>query len=570
MSDIRFSQGVVPIISGGTGAVNAPAARVNLNIDQRRTFSNADVTVLSTDRYVAQVGTMSAPRVVTLPLANSVNAGQSLKIVDESGTVTTTNLLTITAAGSDTIDGSASKTVRSAYGEADLVSNGSNMWFRPVTGIGAGGTGLGTTPTDGQLLIGNSSTSSYVQSTLTAGTGVTITNAGGSITLSSSNITATTTKTANYTILSTDSTIFCDTNTVGAFTLTLPSPSGLAGKMYRIIDTKGTFGTNNLTLARSAAELIEGVSASKVLQTNWGWFQVTTNGTDWFVGQIMSKLTKVTFNASGSITIPAGITNILVTGRGGSGGGGGGAGGGGGSTATPARGGGGGSSGGATISRNIPLVVTPGTTYTITIGAAGTLGTGGAGAVANAAGATGTAGNNGGNGGNSTFDTLWTFYGGAAGQGGSAGSLAAAGTGATAAATREIAGNGAGGTGGVSNGSSNPGGNGSTNFFGLGINGGSGGTSGVNIGGGGGGAAGSNGGDASATGTAAAGGNGGNGADGSAGGTAPSQAANAGAGGSAGAAGGGGGIVAVTGSNGGAGSDGTVGNVGQIIVQWVE
>lgn len=283
MSDIRFSQGVVPVISGGTGAVNAPAARVNLNIDQRSTFSDAPYTVLSTDRYVAQVGTMSAPRVVTLPLANSVNAGQSLKIVDESGTVSTTNLLTITASGSDTIDGSASKTVRSAYGEADLISNGSNLWFRPVTGIGAGGTGLSTVPTDGQLLIGNSSTSSYNQATLTAGTGITVTNAGGSITITSSGSAALSTKTSNYTLLSTDSTIIADTSG-GAFTITLPNPAGLSGKIFRIIDAKGNFNSNNLTLARFGGELISGVSSSKILQTQWGWFQITTDGTNWWVG----------------------------------------------------------------------------------------------------------------------------------------------------------------------------------------------------------------------------------------------------------------------------------------------
>lgn len=51
-----------------------------------------------------------------------------------------------------------------------------------VTGtlpIGNGGTGLATTPTSGQLLIGNGA--GYTQATLTAGSGVTITNGAGSI-----------------------------------------------------------------------------------------------------------------------------------------------------------------------------------------------------------------------------------------------------------------------------------------------------------------------------------------------------------------------------------------------------
>lgn len=435
--------GTIPVNKGGTGATTAPAARVNLNIDERSTFSNAAYTVLSTDRYVAQIGTMSAPRVVTLPAANSLNAGQQLTITDESGTVTTTNTLTITAVGADTINGSASKTIRTGFGYIILYSNGSNEWFAGIEAIGRGGTGTGTLPTDGQLLIGQSSTSSYVVSTLTqaanqgvtinngsgsitlgtaqdirttasptfanitdsalsangamyastsgllastaamtngqllvgstgsapvattltqganngvtianaagsitlstaqdirtsasptfanltdsglsangamyastsgllastaaltngqllvgstgstpvataltAGTGISITNAAGSITIASSGSTAQVTKTANYTILTSDSTIFTDSSG-GAFTLTLPSPTTIAGKIFRIIDTTGSMNANNITLARSASEKIEGLAASKVLQTNWGWFQVTTNGTDWFVG----------------------------------------------------------------------------------------------------------------------------------------------------------------------------------------------------------------------------------------------------------------------------------------------
>jgi len=50
--------------------------------------------------------------------------------------------------------------------------------------IAAGGTGLTTTPANGQLLIGNGV--GYTLSTLTAGSGVTITNAAGSITLTAS------------------------------------------------------------------------------------------------------------------------------------------------------------------------------------------------------------------------------------------------------------------------------------------------------------------------------------------------------------------------------------------------
>jgi len=52
--------------------------------------------------------------------------------------------------------------------------------------VGNGGTGISSTPTNGQLLIGNGS--NYTLSTLTAGSGVSITNSAGSITLSATGL----------------------------------------------------------------------------------------------------------------------------------------------------------------------------------------------------------------------------------------------------------------------------------------------------------------------------------------------------------------------------------------------
>lgn len=118
--------------------------------------------------------------------------------------------------------------------------------------------------------------------TIVGGNGITVTPSGQSITISSSGESTFTTKTANYTILPTDGTIFADSSG-GPFTLTLPSPTGLGGKIFRIIDSTGSFATNNVTLAPSGGEKISGLATSKPLQTAWGFFTVTTNGTDWFI-----------------------------------------------------------------------------------------------------------------------------------------------------------------------------------------------------------------------------------------------------------------------------------------------
>ena len=75
-----------------------------------------------------------------------------------------------------------------ALQNSDAVSiTGGNIAVSALSGaitIANGGTGLGDTPTNGQLLIGNGS--GYTLSTLTAGSGVTITNSVGGITISAS------------------------------------------------------------------------------------------------------------------------------------------------------------------------------------------------------------------------------------------------------------------------------------------------------------------------------------------------------------------------------------------------
>jgi hypothetical protein len=63
------------------------------------------------------------------------------------------------------------------------VLTGSGTGITPVT---QGGTGLGTIPTNGQLLIGNGS--GYTLRTLTAGTGITVTNGAGTIVLANAGV----------------------------------------------------------------------------------------------------------------------------------------------------------------------------------------------------------------------------------------------------------------------------------------------------------------------------------------------------------------------------------------------
>lgn len=127
--------GVLPLANGGTSQASAAAARgpSGLNIDQRTTVADTNYNILATDRYVG-ITSITAARILSLPAASAMNAGQELIIEDESGSVSGTNTVTINRAGSDTINGVASMVMNTGRGKSTLISNGSNAW---VFGVGA-------------------------------------------------------------------------------------------------------------------------------------------------------------------------------------------------------------------------------------------------------------------------------------------------------------------------------------------------------------------------------------------------------------------------------------------------
>lgn len=89
------------------------------------------------------------------------------------------------AGGLTTTDGSATLTNKTISGSSNTITNVSLS--SGVTGtlpVANGGTGITSTPTNGQVPIGDGT--KYVASTLTAGTGISITNAAGAITIANS------------------------------------------------------------------------------------------------------------------------------------------------------------------------------------------------------------------------------------------------------------------------------------------------------------------------------------------------------------------------------------------------
>jgi len=106
---------------------NITTARANLGIDKKTAVADANYTILATDKVI-QVTSITAPRTFTLPAANAVNAGYSVIVQDISGSVTTTNTVTVQRAGSDAVNGGTNEAIQSAYGTRVFISDGVSKW----------------------------------------------------------------------------------------------------------------------------------------------------------------------------------------------------------------------------------------------------------------------------------------------------------------------------------------------------------------------------------------------------------------------------------------------------------
>jgi hypothetical protein len=128
--------GPIPLAIGGTNAATAAAARAaaGLNVEAFTGRGDAIYTILPTDKVVGTNAAFSASHAWTLPAASAVNPGQPLVIADFFGTVTVTNTIVITRAGSDTINGGTTVTINSANGAYILWSDGISKWTAQAIG----------------------------------------------------------------------------------------------------------------------------------------------------------------------------------------------------------------------------------------------------------------------------------------------------------------------------------------------------------------------------------------------------------------------------------------------------
>ena len=264
--------GVVALINGGTGATTAATARTNLGATtvggnfftltnpSAITFPriNADNTVSALDaatfRTAIGAGTSSTTGTVTSVSGTGTVSGLTL-----TGTVTTSGSLTLGGTLAVTPSNFSSQTTNTflaapngsagvpsfrtiVAADVPTLNQNTTGTAANVTGtvaVANGGTGLTTAPTNGQIDIGSTGVG-FVRTTLTAGTGVSITNAAGSITITATNAGAVTSVTGTSPVVSSGgstpaislATAYGDTlNPYGSKTANyiLAAPNGSAG-----------------------------------------------------------------------------------------------------------------------------------------------------------------------------------------------------------------------------------------------------------------------------------------------------------------------------------------------------
>jgi len=116
------------VVHDGVTAGGWPAAKLSEVVTYTRTpISDANYTAQVTDRMIAYIA-LTAMRGVTLPASSTFPAGARLTVVDETGACSPTNTITLTRAGSDTINGASSIIISAPYGYLTLESNVAGKW----------------------------------------------------------------------------------------------------------------------------------------------------------------------------------------------------------------------------------------------------------------------------------------------------------------------------------------------------------------------------------------------------------------------------------------------------------
>lgn len=354
LSDATETTNVLPMGRGGTGSAMSPVAGAVVVSNG----TNFDLTTVGSSGQVlisngASLPSWGPPGSLVVDAASRLLGGSANRVVYQSGTSATSFVVApvsadtflkwngssfewgaVAGAGTVTsVDGSGGTTGLTVSGGP--ITTAGTLTLGGTLAIGAGGTGLGATATNGQLLIGNGS--GYTLAGLTAGTGVSVTNATGSITLANT--------APDQTVVLTGSTAISITGTYPSFTVTNTAPDQtvtISGN--GLISVTGTYPSFTVSATEGFSGTVTSIDMSSTVSgltfsggpvtdsgtiTMAGTLGISSGGTGLGAtptnGQLLvgngSGFTLTTLTQGSGVTITSGTGSITIAATGGGGGG---------------------------------------------------------------------------------------------------------------------------------------------------------------------------------------------------------------------------------------------------------
>lgn len=299
----------------------------------------ASSTIPNTD--ITGLGTLSTQNASSVSISGGSITGITDLAIADGGTGASTAQGAINAlAGATTsgqyLRGNGTNVVMSAIQAGDVPTlnqntTGTAAGLSATLAVSSGGTGQ-TSYTDGQLLIGNTATTSLSKATLTAGSGVTITNGNGSITIAATGSGGTVTSVGATSPVASSGGTTPTISLNSAYGDTL-NPYGSKTANYVLAAPNGTAGTPSFralvaadipTLNQNTTGTAAGLSSTLAVASGGTGQTTYTNGQLLIGNSTGNTLTKATLtagsgisitNGSGSITIAStGVTSVSGTG----------------------------------------------------------------------------------------------------------------------------------------------------------------------------------------------------------------------------------------------------------------
>jgi hypothetical protein len=218
--------------------------------------------------------------------------------VSTSGTITLAGTLNVANGGTGTNASTGTGSVVLSVGPTLTNANISGLTLTTPLNIPGGGTGIGTVPNYGQILIGNSV--GYTLSTITAGSGISITNGPGSISIAaSSNSSGTVTSVSGsgtYGFNLTGGPV----TTSGTLTVTPPAP----GTSGNVLTSNGTAWVSQAVSTPNGAKawaVFDGASSSPITPAaSYNISSITKSGTGLYTLNFTSAMSNANYAILGN------------------------------------------------------------------------------------------------------------------------------------------------------------------------------------------------------------------------------------------------------------------------------